>query len=110
MDFNKLNLREANQKRLAKHAPAAWSVIYDCGHRDVLSDARIHNRIERKTYGDDLHYCNKCANGDKSGTGDHGFCVKTTNHRLISATPLFSSSYNKQLMQQQEQEQPQNEQ
>jgi hypothetical protein len=104
MDFKKLNLRESRLKREAQHSPAAWSVVVDCGHKLVLSDAAVHNPVERKRYGDDLFYCDKCANGDGSGTGDHGFCVKTVNHKILSATPSFSS-YSKQ----QEQEQHQHE-
>jgi hypothetical protein len=100
IDFEHLNLRESRLKRLERNRPAAWKVVM------VFSDEHIHTAAE-KHYPNDLYYCDKCANGDRSGTGDHGFCVKTTNHRLISATPLFSSSYNKQLMQQQEQEQRQ---
>ena len=88
IDLSKLNLREAYLKREAKNNPAAWSVVMDCGHQHVLSDAAIYQPAEKK-YTGDLYYCDKCANGDRSGTGDHGFCTKTVFHKIQMATPLF---------------------
>ena len=88
IDFNNLNLREARLKKHEKNAPAAWSAVLDCGHQHVLSDAAIHQSAEKK-YTGDLHYCDKCPNGDRSGTGDHGFCTPSVMHPIVMAIPLF---------------------
>lgn len=105
IDFSKLNLREPRLKREAKNAPAAWSTVFDCGHQHVLSDEQIHNPAERKRYGDDLFYCANCANGDRSGTGDHGFCTKTVFHKIEMATPLFGRHLQQIMESDQEQQQ-----
>jgi hypothetical protein len=72
IDFNKLNLKESRLKRLEKNSPAASSVVFDCGHQHVLSDEQIH-KSDEKSYSVDLYYCNKDANGDRSGTGETGW-------------------------------------
>jgi hypothetical protein len=93
IDFNKLNLREANETRAAaKTIPRAWKVVFDCGHQNIISDEEMHNPIQRARFGSDhLYICDKCVNGVRSGTGDHGFFTKTHLHPIIMATPLFGS-------------------
>ena len=90
-----------NTARMAR-APEAWSVVLDCGHRHRFSDQQMHEPLQRGFNGN-LYYCDKCANGDRTGTGPEGFCTRTVAHEVIMATPLFSQ-YSKQRPQPQEQE------
>jgi hypothetical protein len=104
LDFNKI--REEKQKRLAREQPQAWDVVYnDCEHRERLSDEQFHNPMEKR-YSGDLYFCSKCSNGDRSGTGDEGFCTRSVLHTIKDATPLFSY-YSRQVKEQQPQPQPQ---
>jgi hypothetical protein len=91
IDFNKLNLRQANQKRYHKQwAPEgmqpAWPHALDCGHTHVLTAAQIES-IPKEG---DAILCSSCAKGDRTGFGDHGFCTRTVFHRpVVIGDPIF---------------------
>ena len=101
IDFNRLNLRQANQIKQARKAPAAWFVVFSgCGHRTTIPDNKLIP-VERRG-GEDYFFCDLCSAGDRSGTAPEGFCTNSTLHPLQYATPLFSS-FTKQQQQEQEQ-------
>jgi hypothetical protein len=100
-------IRQAAERRNAARvarAPDSWDVVLDCGHRHRFSDQQMHDPLQRGFNGN-LYYCDKCANGDRTGTAnDEGFCTKTIAHTVEMATPLFAG-YSKQRQHQQQQQQ-----
>jgi hypothetical protein len=81
INFNKLNLRQANQKRYRQWAPEgyeyAWPHSLDCGHLHWWTASQIDSNPKEG----DAHYCSSCANGERTGFGDEGFYTGTVFHR-----------------------------
>ena len=84
-------------------SPAAYRAVLSCGHAHVFSDEKVHNPDEKRRGQEDQFYCDKCANGDRSGYGEEGFCTRSLYHPVIAATPIFNRQYSEELRKKQQQ-------
>jgi hypothetical protein len=89
IDFTKFNFRQASTARQhPKDTTIGVPVVLDCGHQHIFVDATVPK--ERSPTGADKYYCEKCAKGDKTGTGEYGFCKNTVWHEIVQAgEPVF---------------------
>jgi hypothetical protein len=105
IDLNKLNLRESSKKKYHQQwAPPgkelAWPHALDCGHTHLLKAAEIDAVPKQGS----AIYCSKCAEGNRTGFGDEGFCTRTVYHKpVVIGLPVLVDITQPQEQQQQEQ-------